>query len=224
MSELNDIVAVGLDLKPKTLLHAYSQGVFPWPTEGLPLLWHCPSRRGVLEFESLHVPRRLKSYLRQAPWTFTIDHAFDRVIEACSIREDEGTWITPEMKEAYCELHRLGHAHSVEVWNGTDLVGGMYGVDSSGYFAGESMFHRESNASKAALLFGVSRQLIAGREWMDIQVLTPHMEALGAREITRSRFLRMLDRARENQKITPPDGPFRPGGPYTYRDFSTLME
>jgi len=162
--------------------------------------------------------------LRQAPWTFTIDHAFDRVIEACSIREDEGTWITPEMKEAYCELHRLGHAHSVEVWNGTDLVGGMYGVDSSGYFAGESMFHRESNASKAALLFGVSRQLIAGREWMDIQVLTPHMEALGAREITRSRFLRMLDRARENQKITPPDGPFRPGGPYTYRDFSTLME
>ena len=224
MSDLNDIVAVGLDLQPKTLLQAYARGVFPWPTEGLPLLWYCPSRRGVLEFNSLHVPKRLKGYLKKSPWTYTVDRAFNQVIESCSIREDEGTWITEEMKAAYRELHRLGHAHSVEVWNGGDLVGGLYGMDSAGYFAGESMFHSESNASKAALLFSIARQIEAGREWMDIQVLTPHMEALGAREIRRSQFLKMLERARENQRITPPGGPFRADGPFDYRAFSMLME
>ena len=224
MSDLNDIVAVGLDLKPKTLLQAYSRGVFPWPTEGLPLLWYCPSKRAILEFDSLHIPKRLRRTLRNNSWAYTLNRAFESVIDACSERGEEGTWITPEMRAAYLELHRLGHAHSIEVWNGEKLVGGLYGVDSSGYFAGESMFHRENDASKAALLFAISRQLSAGREWMDIQVLTPHMEALGAREIRRADFLKRLERAKENLKITPPDGPFRDGGTFSYRDFSTLME
>jgi len=133
LSSANDVVAVGLDLKPETLISAYSQGVFPWPCEDMPLLWHCPMKRGVLLFEDLHVSKRLKQYLKKAPWTYTIDKAFDRVISESQFRKGEGTWITPEMKAAYCELHRLGHAHSVEVWHGKDLVGGLYGDGDSAH-------------------------------------------------------------------------------------------
>lgn len=117
MSELSDIVAVGLDLKPKTLVRAYSQGVFPWPTPGLPLLWYSPQNRAILSFDKLHVPKRLIQYLNKSSWTFTINRAFPKVIQACSERGDEGTWIIPEMKLAYTELFALGYAHSVEVWD-----------------------------------------------------------------------------------------------------------
>ena len=227
MSDLNDIVAVGLDLKPETLISAYSQGVFPWPCEDMPLLWHCPMKRGVLLFEDLHVSKRLKQYLKKAPWTYTIDKAFDRVISESQFRKGEGTWITPEMKAAYCELHRLGHVHSVEVWHGKDLVGGLYGVDIAGYFAGESMFHREDNASKAALLFLVALLKDAGRSWMDIQMVTPHMEALGGKEITRRKFLTMLQKATDAQKSGEGIQPFSHSGireRYDYSNFSTLIE
>jgi leucyl/phenylalanyl-tRNA--protein transferase len=208
MSDVNDIVAVGLDLKPKTLIHAYENGVFPWPSPGLPLLWYCPTRRAVVPFADLHVNKRLRQYLRKAPWTYTVDTAFERVIEECSQRGFEETWITDEIKEAYTELHRLGHAHSIEVWNGPALVGGLYGVDAGNYFAGESMFHREDNASKAALLYAVARQAEVGREWMDIQVLTPHMEALGAREIARRQFLSWIKSAKEARKMGTGLNPF----------------
>src|SRR5688572_27692619 len=115
MSDLNqDIVAIGLDLKPETLVHAYSQGVFPWPTPGLPLLWYCPLKRGVLFLEKLHVSRRLGQYLKKTNWTFTVNQAFGEVIQACSERDE--TWITKEMKDAYTRLHKLGYAHSIEVW------------------------------------------------------------------------------------------------------------
>jgi leucyl/phenylalanyl-tRNA--protein transferase len=224
---MKDVVAVGLDLKPETLISAYSQGVFPWPCEDLPLLWHCPLKRGVLLFEDLHVSSRLKQYLKKAPWTFTVNQSFDQVIGESQVRKNEGTWITPEMKDAYCELHRLGHAHSVEVWNGTELVGGLYGVDIGGYFAGESMFHREDNASKAAVLFIISILKSAGRKWMDIQMLTPHMAAFGAREITRKRFLGMVADAGTIQKQKNPLQPFSATGlkkPVVYQDFSTLIE
>lgn len=227
MSDLNDIVAVGLDLKPETLISAYSQGVFPWPCEDMPLLWHCPMKRGVLLFEDLHISKRLKQYLKKALWTYTIDRAFERVISESQFRKGEGTWITPEMKEAYIELHRLGHAHSVEVWNGKELVGGLYGVDIAGYFAGESMFHREDNASKAALLFTVSLLKQAGRSWMDIQMVTPHMESLGGREITRRKFLGMLQKANELEKSGKGIKPFSTAGTkeqYDYCSFSTLIE
>ena len=224
---MKDVVAVGLDLKPETLISAYSQGVFPWPCEDLPLLWHCPLRRGVLFFEDLHVSSRLKQYLKKAPWTFTIDRAFERVIRESQVRKNEGTWITPEMKDAYCELHRLGHAHSVEVWNGNELVGGLYGVDIGGYFAGESMFHREDHASKAAVLFTVSLLKSAGRKWMDIQMLTPHMAAFGAREITRKRFLGMVADAQTIQNQSQSLNPFSVSDDLKvrrYQDFSTLIE
>jgi len=224
---MKDVVAVGLDLKPETLISAYSQGVFPWPCEDMPLLWHCPLRRAVLFFDDLHVSKRLKQYLKKSPWTFSVNRAFDRVIAESSVRLNEGTWITPEMKEAYGELHRLGHAHSVEVWNGNELVGGLYGVYIGGYFAGESMFHREDNASKAALFFLISLLKTADRKWMDIQMLTPHMKALGACEITRRKFLGMVADANEENKEPSTVHPFRNEQireSYRYQDFSIRIE
>lgn len=224
---MKDVVAVGLDLKPSTLISAYSQGVFPWPCEDLPLLWHCPVRRAVLFFDELHYSKRLKQYLRNAPWTYTVDKEFERVITESQDRGQEGTWITAEMKEAYCELHRLGHAHSVEIWNGSELVGGLYGVDIAGYFAGESMFHREDNASKAAILFTVALLKSVGRKWMDIQVMTPHMEAFGADEISRKKFLSQVAEAGSAQKLGSGLKPFNHSeikDRYVYSDFSTLIE
>ena len=224
---MKDVVAVGLDLKPNTLVSAYSQGVFPWPCEDLPLLWHCPMKRGVLLFDNLHYSRRLKQYIQKAPWHYTVDQTFDQVIANAQDRGLEGTWITPEMKEAYRELHRLGYAHSVEVWNGKNLVGGLYGVDIAGSFAGESMFHREDNASKAAILFVVSLLKQVGRTWMDIQVLTPHMKQLGSSEITRRKFLSMLSAATEAQKLGTGLKPFTHEEikeSYSYKDFSIFIE
>ena len=224
---MKDVVAVGLDLKPSTLISAYSQGVFPWPCEDLPLLWHCPMKRGVLQFEDFHYSRRLKQYIQKAPWYYTVNQAFDQVITLAQDRGLEGTWITPEMKDAYRELHKMGHTHSVEVWNGNSLVGGLYGVDIAGYFAGESMFHREDNASKAAILFVVSLLKQVGRTWMDIQVVTPHMLQLGASEITRRKFLSMLASATEAQKLGTGLKPFTHAeikNRYSYSDFATFIE
>ncbi|NDG86240.1 MAG: leucyl/phenylalanyl-tRNA--protein transferase [Proteobacteria bacterium] len=195
--------------------------MFPWPTEGLPLLWYFPKKRGVLDFEELHVPKRLVSFLRSRSWRYTVDQAFERVIEACSHRGETGTWILPEMKTAYCELHRRGYAHSVEVWEGEELIGGVYGVDVANTFAGESMFHRESNASKAALVCSVGLQKKVGRTWMDIQVISPHMEAMGAKEIPGKRFSKRIEE--ERAKIGT-GSPFTPGKPATYGDFCSFIE
>ena len=199
-----DIVAVGLDLKPETLVKAYSNGIFPWPTPGYPMLWYCPKRRAVLDFENLHVGKRLHQYLKTCGWTFTVSRSFPEVIEACAERGDEGTWITDEMKSAYLKMHSLGHAHSIEVWDAAktsrsgeshlELIGGLYGVDVGGTFAGESMFHKKDNASKAAVLFVAHLLRTLGRDFLDIQVLTPHMEALGATEISRTKFLKRIER------------------------------
>ena len=224
MSDLNDIVAVGLDLKPETLIRAYSEGVFPWPTEGLPLLWYSPQKRAVIDFDELHIARRLKQDLKKNPWTYTADQAFIRVIEGCSIREDEGTWITPEMKDAYLELHRLGHAHSIEVWEGSLLIGGMYGVDIGGYFAGESMFHRKSNASKAALLYAAARLKRAGRSFLDIQVLSDHTASFGAKEISRSAFRKRITECKKRLASEACPAPFDRMAPETYGSFSTVIE
>jgi leucyl/phenylalanyl-tRNA--protein transferase len=224
MSDVNDIVAVGLDLKPKTLIHAYQNGVFPWPSPGLPLLWYCPKKRGVLKFEDFSLSRRLRQYLKKADWTYSVDTAFAQVIEEASQRGPEETWITDEMKAAYTELHRLGHAHSIEVWEGENLVGGLYGVDTANYFAGESMFHRVDNASKAALVFAVSRLMRVGREWMDIQVITPHMEAFGAKEISRKKFLDLLKEAKTARTLGTGVAPFEKVKGLRYCDFSSFIE
>lgn len=189
------VVATGGSLEPPVLISAYRQGIFPWPVRGLPLLWFSPPLRGILEFDRLHLPRSLRREWRRTRLRFSIDEAFEQVIQACASVPrpgQEGTWITPEVIEAYTKLHRLGVAHSAEAWEGDELVAGVYGVDVDGAFTAESMFHRRSNASKMAFLYLVNHLRARGLDWMDIQVLSPHMARLGAREIPRREFLRRL--------------------------------
>jgi leucyl/phenylalanyl-tRNA---protein transferase len=189
------LLAVGGDLHPETLMLAYSQGIFPWPREEWPLAWFSPEERGVLDFADLHIPRSLRKARERASFRYSIDEAFPEVIAACAAaqRPDQpGTWIIPEMVEAYIEFHELGHAHSVEVWEGDELVGGLYGVDAGGSFGGESMFHRRPNASKLAILHLIDHLRERGAEWIDIQTMTPHFELLGAKLILREEFLARL--------------------------------
>jgi leucyl/phenylalanyl-tRNA--protein transferase len=195
----DDIVALGGNLEPETLREAYRNGVFPWPADDLPLLWFCPRERAILELARLHVGRSLARARRRSRFTFTIDAAFERVIAQCA-REprpgQDGTWITDEMIEAYVRLHRLGFAHSVEAWLDDRLVGGLYGVETDGAFSAESMFYHEPYASRLAILHLADHLAARGAEWVDIQVMTPHMERLGARNVTRREFLDLLRRTR----------------------------
>jgi len=189
---IDGIVALGGPLTTTNLLRAYCRGIFPWPIDNI-VPWCCPEERGILEFNELHVPRRLARTRHN--FHFTIDRAFPQVISYCATvkrKHESGTWITRQMIRAYCELHRLGHAHSVEVWEGTELVGGLYGVDASGSFAGESMFSLRSNASKLALLFLIEHLKERGLDWIDIQMVSPHLEALGAKLVSRAKFLEKL--------------------------------
>jgi leucyl/phenylalanyl-tRNA--protein transferase len=195
----DDIVALGGNLEPETLREAYRNGVFPWPADDLPLLWFCPRERAILEFARLHVGRSLARARRQSPFTFTIDAAFERVIAQCAAEPrpgQDGTWITDEMLAAYVRMHQLGFAHSVEAWLDGRLVGGLYGIDTDGAFSAESMFYHEPYASRLALLHLVDHLAARGGEWIDIQVMTPHMERLGARNVTRREFLDLLRRTR----------------------------
>jgi leucyl/phenylalanyl-tRNA--protein transferase len=194
-----DIVAVGGDLRPETLVRAYRHGVFPWPVEGLPLLWFCPAERAVLDFAALRVGRSLARARRRSTLRFTVDADFAGVIRACATAPrpgQDGSWITPAMIVAYERLHARGFAHSVEAWRGPALVGGVYGVAVDGAFSAESMFHAEPDASKLALLALVDRLRAGGVGWMDIQILTPHMERLGARTEPRAAYLARLARTR----------------------------
>ena len=191
------VVGVGADLDPSTLVDAYRRGIFPWPHPGVPLPWFSPDPRGVIALDGLHVPRRLRSRLRTCGWTTTVDVAFDEVIAACADRPEQvGTWITTELRRAYVRLHRLGWAHSIEVWSAGELVGGLYGVQVGGVFTGESMFHRVDDASKVALIDTVDRLAEAGGRLLDVQLITAHLERLGAIELPRSVFLEVLDEAR----------------------------
>lgn len=189
---IDGIVALGGPLTTTNLLRAYCRGIFPWPIDAI-VPWCCPEERGILEFNELHLPRRLARTRHN--FHFTIDCAFPQVISHCATvkrKHESGTWITRQMIRAYSELHRLGYAHSVEVWEGTELVGGLYGVDACGSFAGESMFSLRSNASKLALLFLIDHLKDRGLDWIDIQMLTPHLEALGAKLVSRAEFLEKL--------------------------------
>ena len=191
-----DIVSFGDPLTPENLIEAYRNGIFPWYMEGVPLPWYCPESRAILDFNDLHIPASLKRARNKGEFTFTIDRDFGAVIRECSLAYrpgQSGTWIMPEFIESYTELHRRGVAHSIEAWdNSGKLVGGVYGVDAGGVFCGESMFYKRPNASKLALLFLINHARSRGCGWLDAQVMTPHMEALGAREIPREEFLRRL--------------------------------
>ena len=192
---IDGIVALGGPLTATNLLRAYCNGIFPWPVNEHILPWCCPEERGILDFNELHIPRRLARTRNRSTFHFTIDRSFPQVITHCATvarKHESGTWITRQMIRAYCELHRLGHAHSVEVWEGTELVGGLYGVDACGSFSGESMFSLRSNASKLGLLFLIDHLNERGLGWIDIQMVTPHLEALGAKAVPRADFLEKL--------------------------------
>ena len=200
------LVALDRNLTPDRLISAYRHGIFPWPDSGLPgiIPWVCPPRRAILEFDALHIPRSLRKSQRQlARLQFTINRAFPDVIKACAAAfrpGQSGTWITPAMIDAYIDLHRRGHAHSIEAWDADALVGGLYGVTAGGVFAGESMFHLASDVSKLCILHLTGHLRSRGATWIDIQQLTPHMAILGAREISRVEFLRRLVAEQREQR------------------------
>jgi leucyl/phenylalanyl-tRNA--protein transferase len=189
------LVAVGGDLRPERLLQAYRRGVFPWYNQGDPICWWSPDPRAIFELDGLHVSRRLRRTIHAGRFQVTVNKNFAGVIRGCADRPGEGTWITADMIGAYETLHRLGHAHSVEVWHNGQLAGGIYGVAVGGLFAGESMFTRVRDASKVALAFLVDRLRQRGFQLFDIQFLTEHTARLGAVEIPRKDYLRQLRQA-----------------------------
>lgn len=204
------LLAIGGDLRAERLIEAYRHGIFPWYSEGQPILWWSPDPRAVLFPDKLKVSRSLRKTLRSARFTVTLDTCFSEVMEACAAPRtqypDGGTWITPEMREAYERLHQLGLAHSVETWQGGRLVGGLYGVALGAAFFGESMFSRASDASKVALVQLVGQLAAWGFQIVDCQLPSPHLFSLGAEEIPRREFMDRLDEA-----LKQPDrpGPWR---------------
>ena len=194
MPEPNGLLAAGGRLSPARLLTAYRQGIFPWYEEGQPILWWSPDPRAVLFPGELKISRSLQKTIRNAGYTVSCDQAFGQVVRACAApRGVAGTWITPEMARAYAHMHKLGHAHSVETWDGDRLVGGLYGMAIGRVFYGESMFSTERDASKVALAHLVARLQDWGFGLIDCQLPTSHLASLGARLIPRKEFEALLD-------------------------------
>ncbi|MED5532468.1 MAG: leucyl/phenylalanyl-tRNA--protein transferase [Pseudomonadota bacterium] len=191
------LLAVGGDLNPDRLLSAYRQGIFPWYSDDQPILWWSPDPRAVLYPSKLHISKSLRKSLRTRGFEVSADRAFALVIAACaeSRNRGEGTWITSGMQDAYCALHRMGYAHSVETWHNGELVGGLYGLAIGKAFFGESMFSRVANASKTALV-GLATSLAAeGYRFIDCQVVSEHLTSLGAEATPRDRFAAELHEA-----------------------------
>jgi leucyl/phenylalanyl-tRNA---protein transferase len=189
------LLAAGGDLAPGTLIGAYARGIFPWSAEGQPLLWWSPDPRMVLPLAEFRVRRSLAKRIRQRPYAIRCDTAFRAVIEACSATPrpgQDGTWITGAMIDAYCRLHTLGYAHSVEAWDGERLVGGLYGIALGRVFFGESMFAHASDASKIALAHLVAQLGRLGVPLIDCQQQTEHLASFGARPVPRREFARLL--------------------------------
>ncbi len=195
LSEPDGLLAVGGDLSPQRLLLAYRQGIFPW-YDGPDILWWCPDPRFILFPAELQVSKSMQQLLKRHTFDFTIDQAFESVVGQCktiSRKDQDGTWISGEVKEAYTKLYHLGHAHSAEVWQNRTLVGGLYGIRLGNIFFGESMFSHVSNASKYAFISYVHHLQQQGVTLIDCQVYTPHLESLGARMIDREDFLKLLE-------------------------------
>ena len=200
-TEGEDIVAVGGDLEPALVLDAYRHGVFPFYDEEHPVLWWCPDPRAVLPLDSVHISRRLLRTMRRASWKITVDTDFEAVMRACDERRPDGTWIHEDMVRCYLELHRRGHAHSVEVRRAGRLIGGLYGVAVGGMFAAESKFHRERDASKAALVHLARRLAKRGFSVLDVQFLTPHLERFGCVELPREVYLARVAEAVQREAV-----------------------
>ncbi|WP_163937669.1 leucyl/phenylalanyl-tRNA--protein transferase [Paraferrimonas sp. SM1919] len=195
LTEPDGLLAVGGELTPQWLLNAYRCGIFPWFNEGEPVMWWSPSERAVLEVNQYQPSRSLLKSIRKNQWQFKVNHNFAAVIDGCSgLRADQlGSWITADMKQAYINLHQLGHAHSIEVYQDNALVGGLYGILVGGVFCGESMFHKVTDASKAAFycLNNIAKQ--AGIELIDGQIENPHLMSLGFNVLKRREFINRLN-------------------------------
>lgn len=213
LEEPNGLLAAGGDLSPARLLHAYRAGIFPWFESGQPILWWSPDPRCVIRPGQFHVSRSLRRTARTANFELTFNHRFREVIEACAGRRDgqAGTWITEDMKKAYTGLHESGWTHSVEVWQDTELVGGIYGLASGRFFFGESMFSKAADASKIAMLALCHTLASNAFEFLDCQVPSQHLMTLGASVIPRIEFAARLSALREDQSPAEfwPTGRFR---------------
>ncbi len=195
LKDPDGLLAIGGDLSSERLLAAYRRGIFPWYNDGQPILWWSPNPRAVLFPHEMHISRSLRRRLRRNDYRVSVDQAFSAVIADCAaMRADGGTWITPEMHSAYLELHEMGHAHSLETWQGNKLVGGIYGVSLGQVFFGESMFSRASDASKVAMakLMNFARYEHIGL--IDCQLPSQHLATMGSRLLHREQFLESLDR------------------------------
>ena len=211
LSDPDGLLAVGGDLQPKRLINAYSQGIFPWFSENDPLMWWSPDPRAIIKLTDLRINRTLRKALKKHPYKVTLNTAFEQVIEQCADApfRDEGTWILPEMQAAYIKLHKLGYAHSIEVWhtNNTskpeqELIGGLYGITINGFFSGESMFYTKPNASKFAIV-ALARLLNSiGTDFIDCQLLNPFLADMGAIEISRDNFIKMKQTAINKEVAT----------------------
>ncbi len=197
LDDPNGLLAIGGDLSPTRLLGAYQKGIFPWYEEGDPILWWCPDPRAVLLPDEFHLSRSLRKTLRRGGFSVSVDQCFDQVINACAAtRVPEQTWITPQMIQAYQDLHSLGHAHSVETWYENKLCGGIYGIASGRMFFGESMFSTRSDASKIALFKLASMAREMDIRAIDCQIPSQHLSSLGSRLLPRAEFLKLLAKTR----------------------------
>lgn len=205
LRRFDGLLCAGADLSIERLIDAYSRGIFPWYIDGEPILWWSPDPRQLLFVDEFHVSRSLRRRLNNNPFEITCNAAFDQVIRACAEprKDEEGAWLIAEMIEAYIELHRAGHAHSVEAWQEGRLVGGVYGVLIGRAFSAESMFYRVSDASKVALYHLCQRLKKMGAPFIDCQQITPHTTALGARAVPRKEFVAMLTVLVEQPPIEP---------------------
>ena len=194
LTEPNGLLAAGGDLSVARLIAAYQHGIFPWFTQGDPILWWSPHPRAVFWPSELHISRSLRKFIKKTPYRYTINTEFPAVIERCATAHaaQSGTWITPAMQEAYVRLHQAGYAHSIEVWQHNELVGGLYGVQVGSVFCGESMFHRADNASKCALLALAHHLIPYGLTLIDCQMPNPHLMRLGAQPCSRQEFQQHL--------------------------------
>jgi leucyl/phenylalanyl-tRNA--protein transferase len=189
------LLALGGDLRPERLLLGYSEGIFPWYAENLPILWHSPDPRMVMTVDDLIVQKSLRKAIRKRPYELRMDTAFLRVLEGCAAAPrpgQSGTWLIPEMVTAYAKLHELGFAHSIEAWRGDELVGGLYGVSLGAAFFGESMFAHAPDASKIAFTACIRQLAACNIRLVDCQVHTEHLERFGAYEVSREEYIAML--------------------------------
>lgn len=195
LAEPDGLLAVGGDLSTLRLMLAYQHGIFPWYSDDTPVLWYSPHERFVLYPDELLISKNMRKVLNSGRFRITVDNSFEKVIAACGDIErpgQDGTWITGDMRQAYINLHQRGHAHSVEVWENDQLVGGLYGVNVGNVFCGESMFSKVSNASKAAL---ITLCTSGNYKLIDCQVYTEHLESMGARMISRAEYMQALQNA-----------------------------